>query len=197
MIINSKVSLLYQCPHQHRYQKMATLKFIHRTGKDLFEYMSLSTINQDRANEAALEKFVEIDGKPLATTDIFRLKVEVRDRLIGSVFSMKNPESFFIDNDVAYYTDINGKDWIAQKKKVKYSLLTEIQTKFADQSERKNYIKALKDAVSVMFDISTFEIDLAPYQFIAGLINEVNSFLTICTQSKNQFDVDDSELFDT
>lgn len=176
---------------------MATLKFIHRTGKDLFEYMSLSTINQDRANEAALEKFVEIDGKPLATTDIFRLKVEVRDRLIGSVFSMKNPESFFIDNNVAYYTDTNGKDWIAQKKKVKYSLLTEIQTKFADQSEKKNYIKALKDAVSVMFDISTFEIDVAPYQFIAGLINEVNSFLTICTQSKNQFDVDDSELFDT
>lgn len=175
--------------------KMAKIKFSHRTGKDLFEYMKLATINQDRANESALEKFVLIDGNPLATTDIFKLKVEVRDRLIGSVFSMKNPEKFYIDNDVAYYTDNEGKEWIANKLKIKFSLLTEIQAKFADQSERKNYTKALKDAVSTMFDISAYEIDIAPYQFIAGLVNEVNSFLQLCTQSKDDFDVDDCDLY--
>lgn len=174
---------------------MATVKFIERTGKDLFAYMKMSTINQDRANESALEKFVLIDGKRLDTADIFRLKVEVRDRLIGSVFSMKTPQSFIIDDDDVSYIDDSGKEWQVKKAKVKYSLLTEIQTKFADQSEKRNYSKALKDALCVMFDITPHQIDIAPYPFVAGLINEVNSFLKLCTESTTEFSIADDDLF--
>lgn len=173
------------------------MQFLERTGKDLFDYMRLSIVNQDRANEQALEKFVTIDDKPLETADICRLKVEVRDRLIGSVFSMKNAETFYIDTDIdtAFYVDKNGKEWSVKKLKIKYSLLTEIQTKFSEQSNSKNYSKAMKDALTVMFDITPHEIDKAPYQFIAGLVNTLNSFLTQCTGSENEFEVADDDLF--
>jgi hypothetical protein len=175
---------------------MATINYTTRTGKDFFQYMQLSIVNQERANEWAATNFVEINGSPLDLDQYLKLKPIARDKIVGSLFSLRTPDGYESDDDIVLYEDENGIQYTVKKKKIKHSLLLEIQTIFESaNNNRKKYVKCMKESLTTMFDVTLEEIDTFPYPLVGGMVNELQSFLSESTRTKASFVINDDELF--
>lgn len=176
---------------------MAVIKFVDRKGKDLFQFMLLAVQDESRANEWAATNYVLIDGSPLELQQYLKLNPVYRDKIIGSIFNMKTSDNYESDDTgIIYYDDIADKTYTIAKRKVKHSLLVEIQTIFQNtNSNKRKYIYAMKEALTRMFDVTIAELDEYPYPLVAGMVTELNFFLTESTKITGSFTANDDDLF--
>lgn len=165
------------------------IQFLDRTTADLFEYITRNNANSDRSHEWALTSFVTVDGELLTLEQYTKLKQEWKDKLIGSVFSMATSDAVVIDPDtgtVAY------DSYVIQRRKIKGSVLTEIQAKFAGT---RNNTKSLKDGIVTLFDIDLPTLDRTPYVLGVALMNELKFFLDSNTKFRESNISSIDELF--
>ena len=120
------------------------IELAERTTKDLFEYMAINSVNDERSHEWAITTFVLKDGEPLTLEEYVKLKQDWKDKFIGSLFAMKSDEYEKDDDGTIIYYD-KDKNYLISRKEIKGSLLTQLQTSF--QTEKRAII-ALKKAIT-------------------------------------------------
>lgn len=162
---------------------MATVRFLTRTGKDLFEFMRRAEINSNVAMQWALETFVTIDGRRLEITDIARLPNKAYIQITSKVFAFDDPEITANNEGVSY------KDLLIRNKEVSRNFVTEIQTTLT--TSKGDSTAMMKKCITTMYDVTIEEIEKMPYQLVAFLVQKINYYLSQLTTASDEFEIDD------
>ena len=162
---------------------MATVRFLERTGKDLFEFMRRAEINSNVAMQWALETFVTIDGKRLDVTDIAKLSNRSYIQITSKIFSFDDPEIIANNEGIKY------KNHLIRSKEVSRNFITELQTSSANS--KNDGVVMMKKCITSMYDVTIEEIEKMPYQLVAFLVQKITFYLTSLTTASDQFEIDD------
>jgi hypothetical protein len=164
------------------------IKILQRTGRDLFEYLEMSAISSDRANEAAITDFVLIDGEPATLQNIVEMRGENLAILKGRVFSLQVKGIKESDDSI---TQLSSGITI-NKKSIKHNILEEVQLKTQKVKEKGgDMVAVLKSVIPMFYDIQISELEGLDYSIAAFMFNKINSFLASSTISSDEFDFDD------
>jgi hypothetical protein len=164
---------------------MAKITFKERYGADLFNYLEAVALDASTAKNWALESFVLVDGNLLTIEQIAKLKNDVYIKLSEKVFSL-DVASLVTENN----TGIEYKNFKIKRRLIHRDFITEIQA-LRQNLKNKSNVNLIKIFINKFFEIDN--IDILPYELVAFMFGEVNTFLQQLTEPANELYID--ELF--
>lgn len=159
---------------------MANISYKKRTGKDLFEFMKMSIMDSKSATNAAMQKYVLVDGEPLTLEQLSLLTGEAYIIISTKIFPMN------FDNDDIIFEDNEGIHWkeiIITRKDIKRNFIDKVQT------DNKNHIKIMKQCISNFYDIDISYLEEESFELAAFLVSKVNFFLSKITSSDDNYEL--------
>lgn len=152
---------------------MYTVTFSPRTGKDLFDFLKMSEADVHSAKNWALESFVKINGEPITIHQIAKLKNSIYLEITEKIFSLNVEVD---ENNVGIiYGDI-----VIRRKQISRDFITDIQAKMT--GKKKHGIDLIRLFITESFEVTTTTLDSLPYEVVAYLFKEVNTFLSNLTK---------------
>jgi len=170
---------------------MSKITFAERKGKDLFDFLKAVQVDIKTAKTWALENFVLVDGKPLTIEQIAKLRNDVYIILTEKVFSTEVGTLVEENN-----TGIVYKEYTIKRKTIHRDFITEIQALQKDKRSKDN-IDLIRLFLVKFFEVSEQDIEILPYELVAYMFRECNSFLESVTQPTNELNIDNIFTDDT
>jgi hypothetical protein len=167
---------------------MAKIKILPRTGKDLFDYLSLAEIDRNRANESALMEFVQIDNTPLTLEHLVSIKGETLAILKGRIFTLQTKGITQTDNEILH----DGITEPIARKAISHNILEEIQLKTQRMKEQNegDIVSVIKSMIPLFYDIEISQLEKMPYELAAFMFTKINFFLAQTSEPQDEFDLD-------
>lgn len=158
-----------------------TVTFSPRTGKDLFDFLKMSELDNNSAKNWALESFVKINGEPITIHQIAKLRNAVYLEISEKIFSLNVDVE---ENNIGIVWD--GK--IIKRKNLSRDFITDIQARI--QGKKRHSVDLIKLFIVESFEVSIIELDSLAYEVVAYMFKEVNTFLTNLTKPASKLTIE-------
>lgn len=162
------------------------VKFLERTGEDMFTFIDMSEQDKNRSYEWALTTFVLINGVPMTLEDMVKLPGDKLTILKGRVFSMSVKGVEQDDKELRY------KNIVIKRKEIPHNLIEKMTVKVQKVVEKGgSNVAVVKLFLSEFYDISLSELEKLPYQVAAFMFDKINSFFRLVNSDEDVIDFED------
>jgi hypothetical protein len=151
--------------------------------------LETAVIDVSSAKNWALESFILVDGVPITMEQIAKLKNDVYIKLSEKVFSL-DVASLITENN----TGIEYKNFKVKRRPIHRDFITEIQA-LRQNLKNKSNVNLIKIFINKFFEIDN--IDVLPYELVAFMFGEVNTFLQQLTEPANELYIDELYVSDS
>lgn len=174
---------------------MANFRIKERTGRDLYDFLTFSEIDKDRAFEQALVDFVQYKNKPsedwqdLTVNHIVKLSNKALVTLKSKVFPITTIDNVEIRENNVCLIDDNKIIKSYEIKEIPSNIIEKIATY---KNNNTNTTDLLYKIIPDFYDISHEEIMNADYKVIAFMFQQIDAFFQGISKPGDNFDLEDA-----